>query len=90
VAAQILSEHEFCPDTVCARNKNRFTVSVRWNGEHATESAQSSEHFRALSALHQWLNAFDKLVASIDIDACVFVGKGFIGHDGVAYSVRAI
>jgi hypothetical protein len=58
--------------------------------EKAAEAADTRQDFRALCALDEWLDPIYKFIASVDVDASIFVRKWFIAHFGVAYSGRAI
>ena len=70
-------ELEFRAHTVGATDQNRFFVAFRHfkQGAKATNARQNAF---AHGFLGQGLDAFDQGVASVDVNACVFVGKGVV------------
>jgi hypothetical protein len=80
----MLRQHELGADTVGARDKYRLPVAIGWQCKQAAETADASKDFGALRALDERLDPLYKFIASINVDASIFVRKWFIAHFGVA------
>ena len=80
MSSQLLCDHQLGADAVGSGNQHGFSIASRWQCEHSAETAQARQHFRTLCSFYEWLDALDEFGASVDVDACIFVGKRFIGH----------
>ncbi len=80
VAAGLDRQPELGADAVGAGDQHRLAVAPHRNLEQRAEAAEAAEHFGAQRALDGGLDAFDQLVAGLDIDAGIFVGNRVGGH----------
>jgi hypothetical protein len=66
---------------VGARDQHRALVAGR-QLDQRTKAADTGEHFAALRAAHQRFDAFNELIAGVDVDACIAIGDaGAFGHE---------
>jgi hypothetical protein len=69
----MLRKHQFGAYAVGSGDKNGFIVSTGWQRKQATEAANASQDLGAPCSCDERLDALDQFIASIDIDASIFV-----------------
>jgi hypothetical protein len=80
-----MASRSLVTDAVGARHQHRLAITLQRNLEQRAETAEAAEHLGAQRAFDGRLDAFDQLVARLDVDAGVFVGNR-IGHGDLRFS----
>ncbi len=85
VAVCLDSDFDFRPDTVRARDQNRF-FETRGNPEHSAEATEPAEDAGRERGFGQLFYPILRRVRGVEIHACASVAKRIIPHAGSSSS----
>ena len=82
MAAGVDGQAQLRADAVGAGDQHRLAIA-RGNLHQRAEAADAGEHFGALRAAHERLDALDQFIAGVDVDAGVAIGvAALVVHAG--------
>ena len=70
-------EFEFGAHTVGPADQNGLFIAF-WHFEQGAKTTNTRQYAFAHGFFGQGLDAFDQGIASVDVNACVFIGKGVV------------